>query len=57
MNAVERVLHYAELPGEGDFSMPNDPPSTCPMKGKITFSNVENGISRRVAIAVERCQL
>ena len=41
MNAVERVLHYTELPAEGDFTTPNDPPPTWPMKGKITFSNVE----------------
>ena len=41
MNAVERVLHYTELPAEGEFTTPNDPPSTWPMKGKITFSNVE----------------
>ena len=41
MNAVERVLHYTELPAEGDPTTPNDPPPTWPMKGKITFSNVE----------------
>ena len=41
MNAVERVLHYTELPAEGDFTTPNDPPPTWPMNGKITFSNVE----------------
>lgn len=41
MNAVERVLHYTELPGEGDFTTPNDPPPTWPTKGKVTFSNVQ----------------
>ena len=41
MNAVERVLHYTELPAEADRTTPNDPPPTWPMKGKITFSNVE----------------
>jgi hypothetical protein len=41
MNAVERVLHYTELPAEGDFTTPNDPSPTWPKKGKITFSNVE----------------
>jgi ATP-binding cassette subfamily C (CFTR/MRP) protein 1 len=43
MNAVERVLHYTELPqaAEGDRITPNDPPPTWPMKGKITFRNVE----------------
>ena len=41
MNAVERVLHYTELPAEGDFTTPDDPPPTWPMKGKITFSNVK----------------
>ena len=41
MNAVERVLHYTELPAEGDITTQNDPPPTWPMKGKITFNNVE----------------
>ena len=41
MNAVERVLHYTDLPAEGDFTTSNDPPPTWPMKGKIIFSNVE----------------
>ena len=42
MDAVERVLHYTELPPEGDFTTPDDP-LTWPMKGKITFSSVEMG--------------
>ena len=41
MNAVERVLHYTELPDEGEITTQNDPPTTWPMKGKITFNNVE----------------
>ena len=41
MNAVERVLHYADLPGEGELTTPNDPPPAWPTKGRITFSNVE----------------
>jgi ABC-type multidrug transport system fused ATPase/permease subunit len=41
MNAVERVLHYTELPGEGDAVKPNDPPMTWPTGGEIAFKNVE----------------
>jgi len=41
MNAVERVLHYTELPAEDDLTTPNDPPPSWPTEGKITFSNVE----------------
>ena len=35
------VLHYTELPAEGDCTSSNDPPPTWPMKEKFTFSNVE----------------
>ncbi|KAG5645383.1 hypothetical protein DXG03_006336 [Asterophora parasitica] len=41
MNAVERVLHYSELPAEGDTSTPNDPPMSWPSKGHISFGNVK----------------
>lgn len=41
MNAVERVLHYTELPEEGDALTPNDPPSTWPQNGGISFEDVE----------------
>ncbi|KAG6865425.1 hypothetical protein C0991_002663 [Blastosporella zonata] len=41
MNAVERVLHYAELPSEGDATTPNDPPTSWPSQGHIAFENVE----------------
>ena len=41
MNAVERVLHYTELPAEGDTTTRDDPPMTWPMNGKITFNNVD----------------
>ncbi|KAF4584938.1 hypothetical protein EYR40_001764 [Pleurotus pulmonarius] len=41
MNAVERVLVYADLPPEGDLTTPNDPPESWPEKGEIEFSNVE----------------
>ncbi|KAF8880183.1 multidrug resistance-associated ABC transporter [Infundibulicybe gibba] len=40
MNAVERVLHYSELPSEGDSKTPNDPPTSWPAKGEIAFTNV-----------------
>ena len=41
MNAVERVLHYAELESEGDPTTPNDPPPNWPSKGGIEFKNVD----------------
>ena len=41
MNAVERVLHYTELPLEGEATTPNDPPPTWPSKGHISFTNVK----------------
>jgi ABC-type multidrug transport system fused ATPase/permease subunit len=40
MNAVERVLHYSELPGEGAVTTPDDPPMSWPDYGKISFINV-----------------
>ena len=48
MNSVERMLHYTELPAEGDITTPNDPPPTWPMNGKITFSNVEMAYREQV---------
>ncbi|RDB25946.1 Multidrug resistance-associated protein 1 [Hypsizygus marmoreus] len=41
MNAVERVLHYSELPPEADATTLNDPPPSWPEKGGITFEKVE----------------
>ncbi|KAG6851582.1 hypothetical protein C0991_007925 [Blastosporella zonata] len=41
MNAVERVLHYAALPSEGDVATSNDPPTSWPTQGEIAFDNVE----------------
>lgn len=41
MNAVERILVYAELPSEGDAFTANDPPPSWPDKGGINFVNVE----------------
>lgn len=41
MNAVERILVYAELPSEGDATTTDDPPSSWPDKGGINFDNVE----------------
>lgn len=39
MNAVERILHYSELPPEGDTTTPDDPPPSWPEKGQITFTH------------------
>ncbi|KAJ7123757.1 multidrug resistance-associated ABC transporter [Mycena epipterygia] len=41
MNSVERILTYAELPAEGAATTPNDPPSSWPDRGEISFKNVE----------------
>lgn len=42
MNAVERVLHYAELPHEGQVDTPKqDPGPQWPQKGAIEFKDVE----------------
>ncbi|TCD67438.1 hypothetical protein EIP91_012410 [Steccherinum ochraceum] len=40
-NAVERVLYYTELPSEGDFTKPTDPPPSWPEKGAISFNDVQ----------------
>ncbi|KAJ2916152.1 hypothetical protein MD484_g4261, partial [Candolleomyces efflorescens] len=41
MNAVERILHYSELPSEGALHTPNDPAPSWPEKGVIRFENVK----------------
>ena len=41
MNAVERMLHYSELPPEGDAVTPYDPPASWPHEGQIKFDHVE----------------
>ncbi|KAF8154551.1 multidrug resistance-associated ABC transporter [Crassisporium funariophilum] len=42
MNAVERVLHYSELPPEGgNGSSSTEPPASWPANGMIKFSNVK----------------
>ncbi|RDX46560.1 multidrug resistance-associated ABC transporter [Lentinus brumalis] len=40
-NAVERILHYTELPSEGAATTPNDPPPSWPESGAIEFKDVE----------------
>jgi ATP-binding cassette, subfamily C (CFTR/MRP), member 1 len=40
MNAVERVLHYTDLPEEAAAVTQNDPPSSWPDKGEIKFTDV-----------------
>lgn len=41
MNAVERVLHYTELPSEADAHTSTDPPVNWPQRGAIRFDNVK----------------
>ncbi|KAI1798261.1 multidrug resistance-associated ABC transporter [Ganoderma leucocontextum] len=40
-NAVERILHYTELPSEGNATTSTDPPSAWPESGAIEFKDVE----------------
>ncbi|RPD56133.1 multidrug resistance-associated ABC transporter [Lentinus tigrinus ALCF2SS1-7] len=40
-NAVERILHYTELPSEGAATTPNDPPPSWPESGAVEFKDVE----------------
>ncbi|KAK0521189.1 hypothetical protein OC834_006756 [Tilletia horrida] len=41
-NVVERVLHYADLPPEGEKILPSDPPEDeWPTEGAIEFRNVQ----------------
>ncbi|THG96760.1 hypothetical protein EW026_g5132 [Hermanssonia centrifuga] len=40
-NAVERVLHYTELPAEGETTTPNDPPPSWPVIGAVEFKDVD----------------
>jgi hypothetical protein len=41
MNSVERLIAYAELPGEGAAATPEDPPNSWPDRGEIIFKNVD----------------
>ncbi|PFH48819.1 hypothetical protein AMATHDRAFT_64587 [Amanita thiersii Skay4041] len=42
MNAVERVLHYTDLPPEGNIGIPViEPPADWPPRGDIKFDKVE----------------
>jgi len=41
MNAVERVLHFSQLPSEADDETPDDPPASWPEQGQINFHHVE----------------
>ena len=42
MNAVERVLHYTDLPNEGDLHQPKtDPDPEWPPHGTIQFKDVK----------------
>ncbi|KAI0795051.1 multidrug resistance-associated ABC transporter [Abortiporus biennis] len=40
-NAVERILHYTQLPSEGDRTTKQDPPPSWPEHGSIEFKDVD----------------
>ena len=46
-------MHYTELPAEGDITTQNDPPPTWPMKGQITFNNVEMAYCEKLPLALK----
>lgn len=35
------MLHYTQLPAEGELTTPEDPPPSWPEQGEIKFDNVE----------------
>lgn len=41
MNAVERILHYTDLPSEAAAVTKHDPPPSWPDKGEIQFTDVK----------------
>jgi ATP-binding cassette, subfamily C (CFTR/MRP), member 1 len=41
MNAVERIIHYAELPPEAALVTGDEPPKDWPQKGEVQFKDVE----------------
>ena len=41
MNAVERILVYADLPPEGELTTSEDPPASWPERGVVSFKNVK----------------
>ncbi|KAF5390987.1 hypothetical protein D9757_004049 [Collybiopsis confluens] len=54
MNAVERLLVYAELPSEGDSVTPSDPPTSWPSQGSIHFEDVELGYRKGLPLVLKR---
>lgn len=53
MNAVERLNHYSQLPSEAARNTPNDPDSSWPKNGQITFSNVEMAYRPRLPLVLQ----
>ena len=38
---MDQVLHYTDLPPEGELTTPDDPAPSWPEKGEINFDRVE----------------
>ena len=53
MNAAERVLHYTDLPGEAAAVTKQDPPSSWPDKGEITFTDVEMRYREKLPLVLD----
>ncbi|KZT03607.1 multidrug resistance-associated ABC transporter [Laetiporus sulphureus 93-53] len=53
-NCVERILHYADLPSEGNATTPNDPPPSWPEKGHVEFKDVELAYRPGLPVVLKR---
>ncbi|KAJ6528504.1 multidrug resistance-associated ABC transporter [Mycena capillaripes] len=53
MNAVERILHYTDLPSEAAAVTKNDPPPSWPDKGEIQFTNVKMQYREKLPLVLD----
>ncbi|KAJ7890947.1 multidrug resistance-associated ABC transporter [Mycena olivaceomarginata] len=53
MNAVERILHYTDLPSEAAAVTKHDPPPSWPDKGEIQFTNVKMQYREKLPLVLD----
>ncbi|KAF7343004.1 Oligomycin resistance ATP-dependent permease YOR1 [Mycena venus] len=53
MNAVERILHYTDLPSEAAAVTKQDPPPSWPDKGEIQFTNVKMQYREKLPLVLD----
>ncbi|KAJ7893786.1 multidrug resistance-associated ABC transporter [Mycena leptocephala] len=53
MNAVERILHYTDLPSEAAAVTKHDPPPSWPDKGEIQFTNVKMQYREKLPVVLD----